>query len=131
MVMYPIKVSSTSDPYRQKININDKFELTADEPLSIGGSDAGATPVELVLAGLGSCKAITLKMYAERKGWKLTHVDVDVFHQKINQQYQISAHLHLEGDLTDEQKQRLLEIADKCPVHKLLQSSAQIETLLT
>ena len=131
MVMHPIKVSSTNDRYRQSININDKFELTADEPINIGGSDAGATPVELVLAGLGSCKAITLKMYAERKGWKLTHVDVNVFHQKIKQQYQISAHLHLEGDLTDEQKQRLLEIAEKCPVHKLLQSSAQIETLLT
>ena len=131
MIMHPIKVSSTNDRYRQKININDKFELTADEPISIGGNDAGATPVELVVAGLGSCKAITLKMYAERKGWELTHVDANIFHQKINQKYQITAHLHLEGDLTDEQKQRLLEIADKCPVHKLLQSSVEIETLLT
>ena len=129
--MYPVKVSSTSARYGQDITIRNKFHLTADEPSDMGGDDTGATPVELILAGLGSCKAITLKMYAERKGWKLTHVDVDVSSQKINQQYHITAHLHLEGDLTDEQKQRLLKIADKCPVHKLLTSEIQIETLLT
>ena len=130
MVMYPIKISSTSDRYRQEIDINDKFQLIADEPLDLGGNDAGATPVELVLAGLGSCKAITLKMYAERKGWELKSLNIDVDHQKVNRQYQISVRLHLTGNLTDEQKQRLLEIANKCPVHKLLQSSPQIETIL-
>ncbi|MEM8675066.1 MAG: OsmC family protein [Cyanobacteria bacterium P01_G01_bin.67] len=128
--MYPIKISSTSDRYRQDISINDKFHLTADEPKDLGGNDEGATPMELVLAGLGSCKAITLKMYAERKGWELTKVEVDVDHQKIDRQYQISVRLHVAGNLTDEQKQRLLKIADKCPVHKLLQSEAQIETIL-
>lgn len=128
--MYPIKISSTSDRYRQDISINDKFHLTADEPKDLGGNDVGATPIELLLAGLGSCKAITLKMYAERKGWELTKVGVDVDHQKIDRQYQISVRLHLAGNLTDEQKQRLLKIADKCPVHKLLQSEAQIETIL-
>ncbi len=128
--MYPIKISSTSARYRQDITINNKFHLTADEPLDLGGDDEGATPVELVLAGLGSCKAITLKMYAERKGWDLTHVGVDISHQKINQQYQISVRLHLAGNLTEDQRQRLLEVADKCPVHKLLKSEAQIETIL-
>ncbi len=128
--MYPIEVSSTSARYRQDITINNKFHLTADEPLDLGGDDEGATPVELVLAGLGSCKAITLKMYAERKGWDLTHVDVGISHQKINQQYQISVRLHLAGNLTEDQRQRLLEVADKCPVHKLLKSEAQIETIL-
>ena len=128
--MHPIKISSTSDRYRQDITINDKFHLNADEPLDLGGDDAGATPVELVLAGLGSCKAITLKMYAEGKGWELKSVEVDVSHQKINRQYQISVRLYLTGDLTDDQRQRLLKIADKCPVHKLLQSEAQIETIL-
>ena len=128
--MYPIKISSTSARYRQDITINNKFHLTADEPLDLGGDYEGATPVELVLAGLGSCKAITLKMYAERKGWNLTHVDVAISHQKINQQYQISVRLHLAGNLTEDQRQRLLEVADKCPVHKLLKSEAQIETIL-
>ncbi|MEM6611381.1 MAG: OsmC family protein [Cyanobacteria bacterium P01_C01_bin.72] len=130
MVMYPIKVSATSDRYRQNININNKFQLTADEPLDLGGNDAGATPVELVLAGLGSCKAITLKMYAERKDWELERVDVDIKHQQVNRKYHISVRLHLTGNLTDEQKQRLREIADKCPVHKLLESAAQIETVI-
>ena len=130
MVMYPIKISSTSDRYRQDIKINDKFHLTADEPKELGGNDMGACPVDLVLAGLGSCKAITIKMYADRKGWDLTSVEINVDQQKVNRQYQIAVCLHLKGDLTDEQKQRLLEIADKCPVHKLLESSAQIETSL-
>ncbi len=130
MVMYPIKISSTSDRYRQDIKINDKFQLTADEPLDLGGTDAGACPIDLVLAGLGSCKAITLQMYAERKGWELENIEVDVAQQKVNRQYQISVRLHLTGNLTTEQKQRLLIIADKCPVHKLLESSAQIETVL-
>ena len=128
--MSPIEISSTSARYRQDITINNKFHLTADEPLDLGGDDEGATPVELVLAGLGSCKAITLKMYAERKGWNLTHVDIDISHQKINQQYQISVRLHLAGNLSEDQRQRLLQIADKCPVHKLLKSEAQIETVL-
>lgn len=128
--MYPIKISSTAALYRQDITINDKFSLTADEPLELGGDDTGATPVELVLAGLGSCKAITIKMYAARKDWELKSVEVDVSHQKINRQYQISVRLHLVGNLTDDQRQRLLKISDQCPVHKLLQSEAEIETIL-
>jgi len=125
-----IKISSTSDRFRQDIKINDKFQLTADEPTDLGGNDMGACPVDLVLAGLGSCKAMTLQMYARRKDWDLASIEVDVAHQLVNRQYQISVCLHLKGDLTDEQKQRLLEIADKCPVHKLLESSTQIETSL-
>lgn len=128
--MSNVKISSTSDRFRQDIKINDKFQLTADEPTDLGGNDAGATPVELLLAGLGSCKAITLKMYADRKDWDLASVEVDVNHQIVNRQYQISVRLQLTGSLSDEQKQRLLEIADKCPVHKLLESSTQIETSL-
>ena len=125
-----IKISSTSDRYRQDITIRDKFQLAADEPQDLGGDDTGATPTELVLAGLGSCKAITIQMYAERKGWDLKSVDVDVAHHQVNREDRISVRLYLAGNLTDEKKQRLLEIADKCPVHKLLQSEAHIETVL-
>jgi len=102
--MYPIKISSTAALYRQDITINDKFSLTADEPLEL--------------------------VYAARKGWELKSVEVDVSHQKINRQYQISVRLHLVGNLTDDQRQRLLKISDQCPVHKLLQSEAEIETIL-
>ncbi len=129
--MYPIKVSSTSSRFRHDIAIGEKFYLTADEPLEVGGDDGGPTALDFVLAGLGSCKAITIKMYAERKGWELTDVKVDVTHQKINNQYQIFASLHLEGNLTEEQKLRLLEIANKCPVHKILASGVEIQTAFT
>lgn len=129
--MKSVTISSTSARYRQDIAIKNKFHLTADEPLDVGGDDTGPAPMELVLSGLGSCKAITLKMYAERKGWELTHVEVNVTEQKIDGKFQILAHLHLEGNLTDEQKQRLLAIADKCPIHKLLKSEVEIKTTLT
>ena len=130
--MYPIKVSSTSERYRHDITIGEKFHLIADEPLEVGGDDKGPTPLDFVLAGLGSCKAITAKMYAERKGWHLTDVNVDVWSKKVDNQYQyrIFAILHLEGNLTQEQKQRLLEIANKCPIHKLLASEIEIQTTL-
>ncbi|MEM7595000.1 MAG: OsmC family protein [Cyanobacteria bacterium P01_A01_bin.83] len=125
-----VKVSSTSARYQQDITINDKFQLIADEPLDLGGDDAGATPVELLIAALGSCKAITLRMYAERKGWDLTGVEVNLTHQKSDRQYHIVANLKLKGNLTEDQRQRLLKIADKCPVHKLLKAEAQIKTIL-
>ena len=128
--MHQVTVSSTSSRYRQDITINNKFHLTADQPLDLGGDDAGATPMELLLSGLGSCKAITLKMYAELKGWELNHVEINVTYQKINRQEEIVAHLHLEGNLTDEQRQRLLVVANKCPVHKLLKSEVEIKTIL-
>lgn len=130
ITMSTVKVSSTSDRFRQDININNKFQLTADEPTDLGGTDMGACPIDLVLAGLGSCKAITLQMYAERKGWELENVEIDIDQQQVNRQYQISVRLHLLGNLSLDQKQRLLIIADKCPVHKLLKSSMQIKTVL-
>lgn len=128
--MYPVQVSSTSERYRHDIAIGDKFHLTADEPLEVGGNDKGPTPLDFVMAGLGSCKAITIKMYAERKGWELTEVKVDVTSKKVNNQYQIFASVYVEGNLTESQKQRLLEIANKCPVHKLIASEVEIETTL-
>ena len=128
--MNSIKISSAGDRYRQDITINDKFQLIADEPKELGGDDAGATPVEMLLAALGSCKAMTMQIYAKRKGWELKGVKVDVNHQKIKRQYHISVRLHLAGNLTSEQKERLLEISSKCPIHKLLQSEAEIETIL-
>jgi putative redox protein len=69
-------------------------------------------------------------MYAERKGWPLTHVSVKLVHQKVSDRHQMLAQLHLEGDLTADQRQRLLEIADRCPVHRLLTSDIEIQTSL-
>jgi len=127
--MQPIHVSSTDLRYQQAIALR-SFQLLADEPETSGGNNTGPTPMELLLAGLGACKAMTLQMYAERKGWPLSKVVVDLVPQTLNGQIQIVAELHLEGSLTDEQRQRLLIIANKCPVHKLLAGETDIQTTL-
>ncbi|GAA4467975.1 bifunctional alpha/beta hydrolase/OsmC family protein [Nibrella saemangeumensis] len=116
--------------------------LLADEPKAIpGGHDLGPTPYDLVTAGLGACTAMTLRMYADRKQWPLKNVIVHLQHDKIHAQDsehtekkpmldQISREIEVEGDLTDEQRNRLLEIAEKCPVHRTLHSSVQIVSTL-
>lgn len=127
--MRSIHVSSTPAKFRQDITI-DPFHLIADEPPELGGDDGGPAPFEFVLAGLGACKAMTVKMYADRKGWALHHVAVDLVLEKNDDPPQVIAQLRLEGELTPEQRQRLLEIADKCPVHRFLATGATIQTFL-
>lgn len=125
--MASVNVSSNGSRFGQDIAIR-QFQLTADEPTSLGGDDRGPTPTELVMAGLGSCKAITIQMYAERKGWPLESVSVAVESQTVERQTMIFAHLTLEGDLSDEQRDRLREIGDRCPVHRLLAGTVDIQT---
>ncbi len=127
--MTSVQVSSNASHLGQDIAIR-QFHLLADEPPHLNGNDTGPTPFELVLAGLGACKAITLKMYAARKGWELVEVHVDCRLETVGNSPVIHADLQLIGMLTAEQRQRLLEIADRCPVHKLLVSEAQIHTVL-
>lgn len=128
--MPSVQVTSDHSRYGQVIEMRG-FHLTADEPLAVGGNDAGPTPMELVLAGLGSCQAITLKMYAERKGWPLDQVNVDVHLQQEGDQSWIQAQLTLTGSLTEAQRHRLLEIANRCPVHRLLTTGINIQTSLS
>jgi len=111
--------------------------LLADEPATVGGTNRGLTPYGLLSAGLGACTSMTIRMYARRKKWLLTGVSVDISHAK---QYDPAApnnkidafhrSISLRGDLDSAQKQRLLEIADKCPVHKTLEAGAKVETSL-
>ncbi len=117
-----------------------KHLLRADEPEGAGGQDRGPTPYDLLLASLGSCTGMTLRMYAKRKGWKLDHIHVTLSHSKVHandcdecedaEGYVdvIERIIKLEGDLSMDQQQRLLEIADKCPVHRSLQSNIRIRT---
>jgi putative redox protein len=128
-LMTSVRVSSNASHLGQDIAIR-QFHLLADEPLDLGGNDTAPTPFEFVVAGLGACKAITVKMYAARKGWTLTYVSVDCTLEKVENSQVIQANLQLMGTLTDEQRQRLLEIADRCPVHKLLMSEMQVHTVL-
>lgn len=104
--------------------------ITADEPPIHGGTDAGPAPYELVLAGLVACTAITLRMYAQRKGWKLTGVRVEAVLVKQGDASRVDRRLLLEGDLTVDQLGRLLEIAERTPVTLTLKNGLEIRTEL-
>ena len=119
-----------------------KHKLVADEPVSVGGADLGPSPYGYLLAGLGACTAMTLKMYARRKKWDLQSVDVHLSHDKIHADDcdcelegddkgrldKINRLIDVRGNLDNEQVNRLLEIADRCPVHKTLESEVLVTT---
>lgn len=113
---------------------NERQTWYADEPLSKGGGDVGPEPYEHLVASLGACTAITLRMYADRKNWPLETADVRLNLERITtggkDETHITRRITLTGDLTEEQRQRLLDIANHCPVHKLLHSKISVETSL-
>jgi len=100
----------------------------ADEPEDVGGGDTAPAPYELLLSSLGACTSITLKMYAARKGWPLTEVDVTLTLETTETGSQIDRQIVLHGELSDEQRERLLQVANACPVHKLLSRPIAIST---
>ena len=118
------------------------FGLTADEPTAVGGTGTGPSPYDFLLASLGSCTSMTIAMYARRKGWPLTDVTVQLRHSKIHATDclecetkegridRIERIIQLSGALTEEQRLRLLDIANKCPVHRTLTSEITIQTRL-
>ena len=117
-------------------------ELSADESVAFGGTHTGPDPYQLLLAALGACTSMTVAMYARRKQWPLARVRVQLARSKIWAQDcaecetkdakldRIDRVISLEGDLTPEQRQRLMEIADKCPVHRTLTSEVKIVSRL-
>ena len=118
--------------------------IVADEPVSLGGTDTGATPYDLLVAGLGSCTSITLRMYADRKGWPLEEIIVRLRHSKVHVADGVGAddsnarkidrierEIELLGELSDDQRARLRAIADRCPVHRTLESDIEVHTSLT
>ena len=119
--------------YQQEVIVGE-HRLLADEPVDVGGADTGPAPLEFVMAGLGACTSMTLRMYAERKAIPLTRISVSLVHNKVKvssiPRDRIVRAITLEGDLTVEQRARLLEIANKCPVHKALEQPLMIESEL-
>jgi len=109
-------------------------KIYADEPETLGGADLGMSPFELVCAGLGACTNITLRMYAQRKDWPVTNIFVDVAYKKFGLGAEMKdmfiRKITIEGALDDKQIQRMMVIAGKCPVHKMLETDNEIRTEL-
>jgi uncharacterized OsmC-like protein len=130
---------SGAGKYQQAVKAGN-HKLIADEPVSVGGKDAGMNPYELLLASLGACTSMTLRMYAERKNLPLKKVTVTLQHEKIHAEDCVDCEtkegkidrilriIQLDGPLNDDQRKKLLEIADKCPVHRTLHSEIRIVT---
>jgi putative redox protein len=105
--------------------------FVADEPVSEGGLDLGPTPHDLVCAGLSACTAMTMRLYAKRKGWVLGVVQVSVTHSRHASETpadRFERTIEFAGDLDDTQRARLLEIAGKCPVHRMIEAGSAIVT---
>jgi len=125
--MRPVTVQWAGGKFAQDITVAG-HTLRADEETDTGGENTGAAPHELLLAALGSCTAMTLKVYAERKGWPLRNVHIELTGATDAAGFVITRLLTLDGELDAEQRQRLVAIADKCPVHKTLSGQISIQT---
>ena len=134
-----VVVRGSSAGFAQEI-LAGQHRMASDEPVSAGGTDTGPSPYDLLLAALGACTSITLGMYARRKGWPLEEVTVHLRHSRIHASNcaecetkegmldRIERDIHFAGSLTKEQRSKLLEIANKCPVHRTLTSEIVITT---
>ena len=107
--------------------------LLADEPAENGGDDAGPSPEELLAASLASCSAITMEMYARRKGWDVGQLEVDVDYEPAQRgsPTRFSMEVRLPKELPDDQRERLMQIAAKCPVHRTLESEVMFDEHVT
>jgi putative redox protein len=133
-----VEVSETGAGKFQQRVISGRHQLIADEPETFGGMDSGPGPYELLLAALGTCTAMTIRLYAERKAMALAHVSVSLRHQRVHEEdaedetrghlERITREIHLEGDLSADNRRRLMEIADHCPVHRTLTGRLEIRT---
>ena len=125
--MREVSVRWAQGKFVQDIQV-DQHHLRADEEPDKGGANTGPAPHELLLAAPGSCTAMTLKVYAERKGWPLRDALVTLNAATTDGRFVITRQIALTGELDAEQRQRLIEIADKCPVHKTLTGAIAIVT---
>jgi uncharacterized OsmC-like protein len=136
-----VVVSGPATGFRTEVEVGG-HHLVVDEPIAVGGADEGPTPYEMLLAGLGACTAMTLRIYADRRKWPLERALSSLRHRKVHAQDCIDCEtkpakmdvvdrvITLEGSLTVEQRAKLLEIAERCPVQQTLGSKIQVNTKL-
>jgi uncharacterized OsmC-like protein/alpha-beta hydrolase superfamily lysophospholipase len=134
-----VAVRTGPEGFRSEIR-SGRHGLVADEPVAVGGGDAGPSPYDLLLSALGACTGMTLRMYADRKGWPLEEISVHLRHSRIHalddshpeegdaRMDLLNREIELQGDLDADQRTRLLEIAERCPVHRTLEAGVHIET---
>jgi uncharacterized OsmC-like protein len=137
-----VTVESTAMRFAQDVRVA-AHHLRADEPVDAGGTDSGPSPYDYLLVALGACTSMTIKVYAERKSWPVTKVTVRLRHGKVHAADcedcetrvgkidRIEREIEIAGPLTPEQRARLLEIAERCPVHRTLTSEVKIVTMVT
>jgi len=134
-----VVVRGGSSGFAQEVEVG-RHRFAGDEPTAFGGTDTGPSPYDLLLASLGTCTSMTIALYARRKQWPLETVTISLRHSKIHATDcadcetkvgkidRIERDIHLEGALSAEQRAKLLEIADKCPVHRTLTAEIDIKT---
>ncbi|UYZ57655.1 OsmC family protein [Hymenobacter latericus] len=122
-----------TDPYVTDLTSDSGHALLSDEPLAQGGQNMGLTPAELLASSLSACTCITLRMYADRKGWPLEQALTTVGFERGPDHvvHRLTRRVQLLGNLSDQQRQRLLQVANACPVHKALAGGIEIDTTLT
>ena len=127
-----VNVHIGRDRYETTIKVR-QHTHNADEPVELGGTDLGPSPKELLLSSLGTCKAITVRMYADRKEWPLAGLSINLSFVEREDGDPNTSYIHceikLEGDLDDEQRKRLAMIADRCPIHKILNNPIVVESI--
>lgn len=136
-----VVVRGAASGLRQEVEAG-SHRWVADEPTTVGGTDAGPTPYDLLLGALGSCTSMTLRLYADRRKWPLEGIVVRLQHHRIHRDdcvncekkdasiERVERTLELRGPLTDEQRAKLLDIAERCPVHQTLQHNLDVRTTL-
>lgn len=132
MSVSTVRASLGATPYTVELSDNHGHQWLGDEPEDLGGANAGPAPEQQLLASLGTCTAVTLMMYARRKQWLLTRVDVELAfnpHGKPATGSDIHCSIQLVGQLDDDQRTRIMQIAEACPIHKVLAGEIRIATV--